>query len=278
MNSGGTIGYLAGIGIGGFVAAHYGWRSAFIAGGLTGLIIAIAVRFALPEPRKLLGFPTSTTAGGESLAQSARRLAEKPSFIWLLCGITGYTVFSYGESVFLPSFMMRSLHATLEQISVRWSLALAIANTVGVVVGGILGDRLGRKDRRWYAGIPATAYVFGSLLYVWALLESSLNKFIAIESLAEGILAVGAAVSWVAVHSVCGSQRRALAVAIIIFSTGLVGGGLGPLLTGAISDAFAAHFGNESLRASLLLMVGFLCPSALIFWTASRRILDDVEL
>ena len=46
-----------------------------------------------------------------------------------------------------------------------------------------------------------------------------------------------------------------MAVAITLFCLTLVGGGFGPLVTGAISDALKATQGVDSLRCALMAMM-----------------------
>ena len=74
-------------------------------------------------------------------------------------------------------------------------------------------------------------------------------------------------------------RTRATASAVILFVINLIGLGLGPLLAGIISDAFAIQHGAaEGLRYSLVAigLVGLLAVPS--FWLASRTLRDDVEV
>ena len=57
----------------------------------------------------------------------------------------------------------------------------------------------------------------------------------------------------------------------------LIGCGLGPLMSGALSDSLAGIFGVESLRYALISTVVFLIPAAAAFLGASRSMLQDLE-
>jgi hypothetical protein len=71
---------------------------------------------------------------------------------------------------------------------------------------------------------------------------------------------------------------RSVAISVVYLLGNLVGMGLGPLVSGALSDAYRPVFGDESLRYALLT----LCPGYL--WAAwhmrcaSQRVAQDIEL
>ena len=50
----------------------------------------------------------------------------------------------------------------------------------------------------------------------------------------------------------------------------MVGMGLGPVVTGALSDSLAARFGASSLRYALMPAVGSYLICAFAFWMAAR--------
>ena len=51
-------------------------------------------------------------------------------------------------------------------------------------------------------------------------------------------------------------HRRATALAIFNLGLTMVGGGLGPLMVGLLSDGLVPHFGNEALRWALAITTG----------------------
>jgi predicted MFS family arabinose efflux permease len=276
LNSGNALGYLVGIGLGGYIAANAGWRTAFLLAGAPGLILAVIVRLILDEPRRELGFPKADP-GAESLGQSLRRLRRKRSFVWSIVGVSVYTVFAYGINIFLPSFMIRTMHATLQQVSVMWGCAASAATLIGTIAGGWLADRLGSRDVRWYAWLPTIACALGVPLYWLALSADNLRNFVAADFVAELVLAIGLPAFFAAAHAVCGAPRRAMAIGIVFFSISFLGGGFGPLVAGALSDALGAAYGLESLRYSLMSMLVFLVPASIAFHRAGLTIRSDRE-
>jgi MFS family permease len=276
VQGGSAVGWLVGVSLGGYIAATHGWRAAFLAAGVPGIVLAIVARWTLAEPRCVLGFERAALRS-ESSVVAFRRLREKRTFLFALLALSIYIIFSYGIGFFLPSFIIRSLHATLEQVSSTWGFFISAANLLGAIAGGWLADYLGKRDMRWYTWLPALACVVGAPLYWLALASEHLWTFIKIDFLAEFALATGLPAIFVAIHSVCGSARRATATAIVFFALNLFGSGLGPLVAGALSDAFASSQGTESLRYSLYGMVLLLAPAAVGFCAASRTIFRDCE-
>jgi MFS family permease len=274
--AGGSMGYLMGLALGGFITAKLGWREAFLIAGAFGVALAIATRFILAEPRLILGFP-SARAREESSAGAIRQLFAKRSFLFTVAGISLFYFFSLGVTTFLPSLMMRTLNASLEQISVTWGVAIALANLLGTLIGGWLADRLGRRDVRWYAWLSAIACLAGAALYWLALASTHLGTFVAIEFVAELLLWTGTFATWPAMHAVCGNSRRGMAIAVAQFFYVLIGSGFGPLATGALSDALGPRFGPASLQHALNLMTLSLIPAAIAFCLSGRWLVRDQE-
>jgi hypothetical protein len=71
---------------------------------------------------------------------------------------------------------------------------------------------------------------------------------------------------------------RAMASAILLFVLNLIGLGLGPMVTGFVSDWLTPTFGTDALRyaMSLTVLVNIWC--ALHYYWATKTIRDDIEL
>lgn len=276
LQGGSALGYGVGIAFGGYIAARYGWRVTFLLAGAPGLLLALATRLSLAEPRQKLGFPAAV-AGSETALQSLKILGRKRSFVLIVAGVTFYCLFAYGVSVFLPTFMIRSLHATLEQVSVTWGISVTLAMIVGAVLGGPLADYLCRLNTRWYAWLPAIMFGVGCPLYWLTLSSTGLWEFIFIDFPAEVILAIGFSVAFAAVHPVCGAARRASAVALVYFCVMFIGCGIGPIMAGAISDMLTPVYGDDGIRYGVLAMVFFLIPATLCMFWAGRVMPRELE-
>lgn len=275
MLAGGSVGYLIGGALGGYISATLGWRNAFFIAGAVGLVLAVVTQFCLAEPRSQLGYP-SATSGAETLAQAIKHLRVKRSYVYTLVGMSLLYFFSLGVTTFVPSFLIRALHVSLVRVSVTWGVAIAVANLLGILAGGWIADRLSRRDIRWYAWQSAIACVVGASLYWWALASNDLRSFVGIYFLAELVIWSGTFAAWPAVHAICGNSRRGMAIAVLQFAYILLGG-VGPLAAGALSDLFAPAYGVQSLRYSMDVITFTLVPAAIAFYLSGRAMVRELE-
>lgn len=271
-----TAGYLLGFGLGGYIAATHGWRSAFLLAGAPGLALAILVRLTLAEPRLQMGFNGPNTPA-ESVGEALAKLRRNRSYLYALAGCLLYFFLAYGGLVFIPSFLIRVLHASLAQASITYGVVGAVASVIGTLGGGWLADRLSKRDVRWLAWLPAIACSLTGPVYMLAFSVNQLWVFMTVAFVASVMLSGGLPPVFAAIHAVCGDRRRATAIAIVFFSATLFGGGLGPLATGALSDALSATYGAEGLRYSLIMMMSVLVATGGVFYLFGRAMPNDIE-
>ena len=72
-------------------------------------------------------------------------------------------------------------------------------------------------------------------------------------------------------------RMRATAAAALLFATNIVGLGIGPAATGALSDALAPRYGAASLGYSLLAASFVLAWAGFHFYLAGRTFGADLE-
>ena len=84
----------------------------------------------------------------------------------LACGLNAFA--GYGTVNWLASFFIRSHEMTTGELGTWLALSTGLAGAVGIFVGGLLGDRLGSKDKRWYLWVPglSTLLVVPGMLVV----------------------------------------------------------------------------------------------------------------
>jgi predicted MFS family arabinose efflux permease len=271
-----TAGNVLGLGVGGNIAATHGWRQAFLLAAWPGLLLALVVRLTLAEPRLQAG-GGDTAAQAERAADAISRLRQKRSYVTALFGSVLYYLFVYGPVIFIPSFLLRVLHEPLARASTTLAVVGATASLIGTPIGGWLADRLSRRDIRWLGWLPALAFAVAGPVWMLAFSLNSTRVVMACIFIATVVLAAGFPSVFSAIHSVCGSARRATAIAIVLFSASLLGGGFGPLASGALSDALSVAYGREGLRYALMAMTMLLPASALMFYLCGRALPRDLD-
>lgn len=273
----GVAGYAAALIGGSQIASRFGWRAMFVIFGLSSLLIAVVVSRVLREPRSMLP-RTADRGAGEGVRASMTALGRKPSFLWQIAGGGFYGVVSYGALIFVVSHLVRSFGMPLAKAGTVYGAISTVTAVVGALVGGYLTDRLGRRS-------PAAAPLLTGLLmiaalpaYVLALATHDFGLFV-VAALIGGCLIFCAGPSLFAgIHIVCGSPRRATAIAVLYFVMNSIGLGGGPAMTGVLSDAFGAHQGSAmGLRIAMLIAFAALLPGGVCFLIASRSMKADAE-
>ena len=273
----GVAGYAAALIGGAQIASRFGWRAMFVTFGLSSLLIAVIVSRSLREPRTMVP-RTTDRAVGERTDPSIRALAHKPSFLWQIAGGGFYGIVSYGALIFVVSHLVRSFGLPLAQAGTVYGSISTVTAIVGALAGGYLTDRLGRRSPAAVPMLTGLLMIAALPAYVLALLTHDFMIF-AITALIGGCLIFCAGPSLFAgIHMVCGSRRRATAIALLYLVMNSVGLGGGPALTGVLSDAFGAHQGSAmGLRIAMLIAFAALLPGGACFIIASRTMTADVE-
>lgn len=264
------LGILFGLTLGGWIAQQHGWRTAFVWMSVPGILAALLLRFTAIEPRRGVwegaAAATASSAPVEPLREVVRGLWASRAFVrimlaGLLMGFTGY-----GIGIWTPSFLVRSHGMTLQGAGAVMGLLGGTAAALGALLSGWLCDTLARRDPRWRIGVP----LLGCLLSLPSGLAFFLMPAGQVWQLGSMVVphAVGfyllfgvTAVWWTApVYAVLAEliapHRRATALSIFSLGLTMIGGGLGPLLVGLLSDQLVTYFGSEALRMALAVTTG----------------------
>jgi MFS family permease len=258
------LGILLGLTIGGWIAHHHGWRAAFLSMSIPGVLGALLLRLSTVEPlrgRWEQGAADSVAPPREPLAALVRDLWASRAFRWTtLAGLTmGFA--GYGIGLWMPAFLVRSHGMTLQGAGIVMGLLGGAAAMLGSLSGGWLSDRLGQRDARWRLGVPLVGCVLSvpaALAFFawpagtgWALGDIAVPRAVGIYLLF-GVFAVWwTAPVYAVLAELVAPHRRVTAMAIFNLGMTMIGGGLGPLLTGALSDLLAPSLGQEALRWAL---------------------------
>jgi MFS family permease len=265
------LGLAGGTLIGAYLAAWVNWRAAFLAMGIAGLVLAPAILFLVPDVKS----GTRSAAQGIPLRQTFPIIVRKPTFWLMAFAASCSSLAGYGLALWTPSVLERSFGLGLIERGQFLAALFLIGGTVGVFAGGWLADRLGQADRRWYARLPAIAWLITAPTFALGLLTT--NLWIAWPLLlipnALNILWLGPVTT--AVQHLVPRPMRSTASASFLLINNLIGLGVGPTLIGALSVLFKERFGDEALRYAAVSVVGFYLVAALLMLLAVKRMRAD---
>lgn len=278
-----NLGTLLGLVLGGVVAQYFGWRAVFLFFGIPGVILSVIVYFVVKEPVRGGFEPEKSPANSTStpvipkesmFRQVLRLLAMKPlRNVCLAGGIAG--IAGYGYGVWAPSFFIRTHQMSIAEAGLVFGLASGLGAVFGAMFCGWLSDRLTQRDARWQLGLAALgtacAVPAGIALFSWPASDFWMLGSIKVPHAMGFALVFGFFASWFATLSysaisqmVMASERSVAAALLNLFMT-LLGVGLGPLITGALSDHFTAIHGSDGLRYALIAVVTLLSFTVVLF-------------
>tara|TARA_R110002110_G_scaffold205066_1_gene416687 strand:- start:79731 stop:81041 length:1311 start_codon:yes stop_codon:yes gene_type:complete len=270
------VGVLMGFILGGVISQAFGWRIAFMAVGLPGVLFALVFFLTVREPQRGRWESASQAAYKPSLRDTITLLSSFRSF-WYLAAATGLTAFAgYGNGNFAPSYMVRSHGLGMAEVGIVLAIFGGGGGLIGTFLGGYLADRLGVGDKRWYLWVPALAGVLAlPLAFPYLLLDNTtvvIGFMFLVTICLNTYLGPCLAIS----HSLVPPAMRALTSAVLFFVLNLIGLGLGPLTAGLLSDLYTAHYGVDGLRYAMLTVGVISSPAILLFWLAARNLPRDL--
>lgn len=279
------VGMILAMALGGWIAQQHGWRATFLFFGVPGIVLAALLWLLVREPRRG-GFDSAPAAAASPalpLLAQLRALLGIRAFllVCLACGLGG--IAGYGYGIWGPSFLMRSHDLPLAQAGLLFGLASGLGAAAGAIFGGWYCDRLTRRDPRWQIRLPMLGAILGLPMGFAFLLWPAGNWQLGSLAIPHAmVFAVGFGffnawwppLCYAATSHMMAPNQRALGAAMLNLFLTLFGAGLGPLLSGALSDLFVSRFGPGSLRYALLVTLCLLGVSALLL---GRGIQDYVR-
>ena len=271
------FGILVGFLAGGWLNEGLGWRNAFIVVGMPGLLIAALVATTLREPPRGHSEGLHSDGAAPSALEVIRFLWSSPTFRHLSFASGLYAFVGYSVINWVPSFLMRSHHMTSGEVGSWLALIIGIGGGIGNYLGGVFADRWGRKDERGRALVPAIAMAVAAPFSLVIFATSSATIALIFLVVPTGLGLMYQAPAFAITQSLATPKMRATAAAVLLFVINIIGLALGPLVTGAISDALEPRYGADSLGWALMIVSSLFIWSSLHFYLSARTLEQDVQ-
>jgi MFS family permease len=234
------FGSVGGVIVGGVVSTHLGWRHAFIGAGVAGLLLVAVYPFVVRDYRTVA--LVKPAAGGAAarhmtVGETVRELfvARTAVFTYLA---SGCQMFILGVvNAWMPSYMSRYYGLAPDRAAVQAAVVVLVAG-IGMIVCGWSVDRLGQRDLRNKLRVPALYAASACVLLVvaFALPPGPLQYALILA----GVFVCGGhtGAAGAVVSDVTHPGLRATAFAVLVLGNNLLGLAPGPVVVGALSDAY----------------------------------------
>jgi hypothetical protein len=261
--------------------------------GLPGLAVAIVAWFTLREPRfekshngvlatpfaRADCFALKTMVGAPaplSLKEVVLTLWSTTTFRHLMFFWSVYGFVGSGLARWWPAFFVRGYGLHTGELGIWFAFIFGLGGTLGPLLGGAWCARYAVNDERLQLRAMAMTGCGLTIVSPFIYLVHDYHVVFGLAALNTVLTISFIGTFWAVVQTVVPKSMCASAAALLMLLGSLIGGGFGPLVTGALSDALRVRFGDESLRyASLALCPGYLW-AAWYVWQASKSVTRDV--
>ena len=218
-----------------------GWRIAFMAVGIPGIIFALVLAVTLKEPpRGYTDPPEAVHQEKAGFGEVLSILARKPTFIHVVAGAAIASFAGYGIGHFTPAFFVRIHELTLTQAAFYYSLILGLCAAAGVFSSGYLSDRMVRRHPTALSWLPALGMGASVPLYAFGFLQGNLWLTMPPLMAAAYMHYFYLGPMYAVAGGVVDSRMRATSVAITLFIVNIIGLALGPTMAGMLSSSIKA--------------------------------------
>jgi MFS family permease len=238
--AGGSFGSVLGVALGGAIATRFGWRWAFGAMGIVGLVLAVLYLVLVTERRLAAHRFADVVGHGPRLGAGQQRarlrtLFSTPSVVLAYIG-GGVQLFITGSLfAWLPSYLNRAYGMKPDRAAAVAAVFILVVG-IGMIVCGMVTDRLARTRPigKWTTAIAFSVISLGFLGAGFAIAPGEAQLVllgIGCFFCAGTTGPTGAMVARLTHESI-----RATAFGTLTFFNNLLGLAAGPLVTGVLAD------------------------------------------
>ncbi len=223
---------------GAIVEAFGNWRAPFFIAAVPGVILTAFI-FMIREPQR--GAAEVVAIDSAPIRQPIRKILSIPTMWWLTLAGLCYNFATYANSSFMVPMLQRYFTLELNQAAMSVGIIIGVTGLFALPLGGWIADRLHMRMANGRLLFGGVSLLLTSLCTGIALVAGKIDVAVFV-----GLFALG----WVfaynfytcvytAVQDVVEPRLRATAMALFLAGLYLLGGGLGPVMVGGLSDYFA---------------------------------------
>lgn len=261
--------------VAGQLEAVVGWRATFAIVGIAGVALAPLVFLSMREPvRGRFDPPAQQVPQAHSMAEVVRHLWGLRTFRCIILAGACQAYAQYSVMNWNAPFYGRVHGMPLAQISLYLALLNGLCSAVGMYAGGLLSDHMGQRDPGGRLRVVAVALIAMTPFALAQYLTSSAALSLAFGAVASTLMMFYFGPIVAVPQLLVPSSMRAFTSAVVILTFNLLGLGLGPFVTGLLSDLLATRYGmqTESIRYAICSATLFSLVAGGLFWRAASHL------
>ena len=273
-----SIGILFGFLFGGWLNEFFGWRIAFFVVGIPGVLLALVLYLTVPEPIRGLAENRASSDDNPSMVSVFKLLLSRRSFLFMALGAAMNAFAGYSTVNWVASFMIRTHEMPTGELGTWLALIIGVGGAIGVVGSGVIADKMGKKDKRWYMWVAVCACAISVPFQIATFLVDSPYAALMCMTIPSILSNAYLGATIASVHSMVGLKMRAVSSALLFFILNIIGLGMGPTTVGLVSDLLGDQHGIDSLRYAMMYIIPTaMFTSGVLYMIASRFIRDDLS-
>ena len=267
---------------GGWIVDNFDWRTAFIMAGAPGIVLGIIVWVTVKDSRGNAGLKEAfkKQPGEMTLKQAVVELSKKRAYWHLVAAGTLVQFVAYGTAAFYGSLYIRVFEIGYSELGLKLGIMVLVAGVLGAWLGGKVSDAVDQKHPARSLLIVAATFLFAIPATFAAVMVENVNVSMAFLGALTFAATFYYGPNFSLVQTLANERTRAMAVAIFLLVSGLLGLSLGPLFVGAVSDFISG--GDplreaDGIRGAVAVISLFNLWTAFHFWRAQRCIRLESE-
>jgi len=267
-----SIGVFVSFAIGGVVSERFGWRGAFFAAGLPGVILALLFLLTVREPQRGATDDLVAEAHAQPLLATIRRLLGIT--LYRRVTLNGACVASciLVVNAWGPAFIIRKFHVSTGAVGVLLGSGLGLMGGACIALGGFICATLLKRGIQAPLRFVGAVQIIAIPCLLFAITVDDYRLAILGFSLAYGLQHFYVAVFWLVAQNYVPTHMRAMAGALGILIAALIGQGVTPLVVGALSDALRQSLGDRSLQSALFLLPVLSLLAGYLYFRTARQV------
>lgn len=261
----GGLGAVISFTAGAWIAANFGWRAAFLAAGVPGLLLALVLAARLKEPPRT----ASAQQAAAPLREGIGAIAASGTLATLIAAMVLASTGASSLGTWAASLLIREHGFDLRSAGLVLAFAAGIVGPAGQLLGGWIGDRLGARNPGLQlvyaagAGFAGAAIATGGVMWGYTP--------VTVAAIWAGVFCmfgyIGPSYSLLMALAPPGPRATIMAIMTVLANLAAYGGG--PVLVGVLSDWIG---GPNSLSRAIPFALLAPVLSGLLFLVVARRL------